>query len=111
MISIALAACSGGGGVLPFAKARACPLLAQLALTGETVANADVADPAAFQTTLQNAVTKYVRTAEKLRDAVPARLSGDVDRLIAAAREHRFADAAGARADIDDYARSACKSI
>jgi hypothetical protein len=110
-ISIALAGCSGGGGALPFANAPACPLLAQLARTGQTVQRANVSDPGAFQQTLQTAVAEYVRTAKRLRAAVPARLGPDVDRMIVAARAHRFADADGARSEIDDYARSACKAV
>ena len=111
MISIAVASCSGNSGAQPFAKAPACALLAKLAQTGQTVQNADVSDPAAFQATLQTAVKSYVRTARQLRSAVPARLSSDVDRMIAAVSESRFDDAAAARSDIDAYARSACKAV
>ena len=111
MISIAVASCSGNGGAQPFAKAPACALLAKLAQTGQTVQNADVSDPAAFQATLQAAVKSYVRTARQLRSAVPARLSPDVDRMISAVTDNRFDDAAAARSDIDAYARSACKAI
>jgi hypothetical protein len=110
LISIALVSCSGTEAAQPFAKKPACALLARLAQTGQTVQNSDVSDPAAFQATLQTAVKSYVRTATQLRAAVPARLAGDVDRMIAAVRADHFSDAAAARADIDAYARSNCKA-
>src|SRR5262245_20681364 len=68
-----LAGCSGGGSASPYGDAPACPLLAQLARTGETVAQADVSDPEAFDSTLRAAVTQYVSTATELRAAVPER--------------------------------------
>jgi hypothetical protein len=110
LISIALASCSGTGAAQPFAKKPACALLAELAQTGQTVQNADVSDPAAFQATLQAAAKRYVRTAQKLRAALPARLAADVDRMISAVRANRFSDADSARADIDAYARANCKT-
>jgi hypothetical protein len=112
LLSVALAGCSGGGNpIRPFGAAPACPLLAQLARTGESVQHADVADPDAFDATLRSAVVSYVHTAQRLRSAVPARLRVDVDRMISAAQARRFSDADGARSDIDAYARSVCKSI
>ena len=69
-----------------------------------------MADPAAFERTLSDAIAKYVDTARKLRDAVPAALRADVDRMIGAAEHHRFSDADAARARIDRYARSVCKA-
>jgi hypothetical protein len=112
LISIALAACSGGkGAIRSFETAPACPLLAQLAQTGQTVAHADVSDPETFEATLQAAVASYVRTAQRLGAVVPPRLHPAVERMIAAARARQFSEADRARADIDDYARSACKSV
>ena len=110
-ISIALVSCSGKSVAQPFAKKPACALLAKLAQTGQTVENADVSDPTAFQATLQSAVKTYLRTARQLRVAVPARLTADVDRMIAAARDDKFADADSARTDIDAYARATCGAI
>ena len=110
-VTFALSACSGGGGAgSPFGAAAACPILARLARSGQMVAHADVSDPEAFEATLRTAVTNYVRTAQGLRTAVPARLRDDVDRMIAAARQRRFSDAADARNAIDAYARSECKT-
>jgi hypothetical protein len=112
LLSVALAGCSGGGNPIhPFGAAPACPLLAQLARTGESVQHADVSDPDTFDATLRSAVVSYVRTAQRLRSAVPARLRVDVDRMISAAQAHRFSDADSARSDIDAYARSVCKSV
>jgi outer membrane murein-binding lipoprotein Lpp len=112
LISVALAGCSGSGNAIhPFGAAPACPLLAQLARTGESVEHADVSDPDTFDATLRSAVVSYVHTAKRLRTAVPARLRADVDRMISAAQAHRFSDAESARSDIDAYARSVCKSI
>ena len=105
-IGPALAGCSGGAS----GPVAVCPLLAELGQTGQTVARADVSDPDTFDRTLREAIAQYVRTARKLRDAVPAARRGDVDRMIAAAQQRRFADADDARARIDGYARSVCKT-
>ena len=104
-----LSACSGGGRSSS-AATPACPLFAKLVQTGDSVARADVADPVKFDATLRDAVTQYVRTARRLRAAVPARLQGDVDRLVAAAQQHRFEDALTARANLDAYAGAKCGS-
>jgi hypothetical protein len=112
LLAIALAGCSGRGSALrPFERAPACALLAQLAVTGQNVAHADVSDPSAFEATLHSAVSSYVRTAQRLHAVVPARLQPDVQQMIAAAQRNHFSDAAHARAEIDTYARSTCKSI
>jgi hypothetical protein len=108
-VALALSACGGGGGN-SFGATSPCPLLAQLAKTGETVAQADVADPAKFDATLRSAVKEYVRIARRLRSAVPLGLRADVELLVAAAEQYRFSDAATARAKIDSYERSKCES-
>jgi alpha-D-ribose 1-methylphosphonate 5-triphosphate synthase subunit PhnG len=109
--ALVLAGCSGGGGsASPFGDAPACPILVQLAQIGQTVATSDVSDPAAFDATLKEAVADYVRTAKRLRAAVSSRLRADVDRMITAAQQHRFADAATARAAVDRFARSECRT-
>jgi len=108
VLALALAGCAGGSADAVGAS-KACPLLADLAQTGQTVARADVSDPAAFDHTIRAATTEYVRSARKLRDAVPKGLRGDVERMIAAVQRRRFADADGARARIDAYARGVCK--
>ncbi len=111
VVSIALAGCSGhNSAILPFESAPACPLLAQLEQTGQTVAHANVADPDEFEATLQVAVANYLRTAKRLQAAVPARLRADVQRMIVAVQTHHFSEAERARSEIDDYARSTCKS-
>lgn len=108
VIALALCACSGGSaGTLGASKA--CPLLEQLARTGQTVARTDVSDPAAFDQAMRDATTEYVRTARRLRDAVPGALRADVDRMIAAVEQRRFADANAARARVDNYAAAVCK--
>ena len=84
------------------------PILAQLAATGETVAHADVGDPAKFHAALQTAVAEYVQLTRKLRSKVPANLRSDVDQLSTAAQQYRFSDAAAAHTAITDYARSKC---
>ena len=109
VLALALSGCSSGSADA-FGASKACPLLAQLARTGQTVAGADVSDPAAFDRTIRDATTEYVRTARKLRDAVPERLRADVERMIAAVERHRFADGNAARARIDVYARAVCKA-
>jgi hypothetical protein len=108
-MALVVSACAGGDpkGI---AGESACPLLAQLAKTGDTVAKADVTDPAKFNATLRSAVDDYVRTARQLRGAVPLGLRADVERILAAAEQYRFSDAKTARADIDEYARTKCAS-
>jgi|1185.fasta_scaffold709739_2 hypothetical protein len=107
-LAAVLAGCGGGSGAA--SGPRVCPLLVELARTGQTVARADISDPNTFDATLQSAVTQYVATATKLRVAVPGHLQGDVERMIAAARRQRFADAVRARTNIDRYARAHCKT-
>ena len=111
-LALVLAGCSDGGGRAASAAATtsACPLLAQLAATGETVAHADIADPDKFDATLKTAVTDYVRTARRLQAVVPLSLRSDVADLENAARHYRFDDATAARASIDAYARSKCET-
>lgn len=110
-ISLVVSACSGGGAAShPTAKSPLCGLLQQMAQTGQTVARADVTDPAKFDTTLRAAVTDYIRIAHQLRGAVPTRLRPNVDRLAIAVQQSRFDKASAARADIDVYARSKCGS-
>src|SRR5215210_2752760 len=87
--ALVLSGCAGGDANST-ATTTACPLLEQLAQAGETVAKADITDPAAFDATLQSAVAKYVRTARELRTAVPLGLRGDVEALVAAAQQYRF---------------------
>ena len=106
--TLVLGACSGGNG--KSIATTACPLLAQLAETGNRVARADVSDPAKFDATLRSAVTQYVRTAQRLRSTVPLGLRVDVERIVAAAQQYRFGDAAAARADLDKYAKAKCAS-
>jgi hypothetical protein len=105
-VALALGGCRGKDN--PYGAAPACPLLADLVRTGQTVAGADVTDPTAFDATLRDATKAYVRTANQLRDAVPDRLKADVERMITAARRRRFGDATTARSRIDAYARENC---
>jgi hypothetical protein len=106
---LVLSACAGSTAKSA-GSTNPCVLLAQLAQTGETVARADIADPAKFDATLHAAVNRYVRTAQRLRSTVPARLRGDVERLVAAAQQYRFDDATTARAALDSYERAKCRS-
>jgi hypothetical protein len=109
VLAFTLSGCSGGSADA-LRGSKACPLLARLADTGQTVARADVSDPAAFDRTVRDATAEYVRTARQLRDAVPSALHADVDRLIAAVERRRYADGNAARARIDAYARAVCKA-
>jgi len=106
VVALALGGCRAKDD--PYGAEPACPLLADLVKTGQTVARADVSDPAAFDATLRDATKDYVATASKLRDAVPANLKGDVERMITAAEQRRFDDARTARSRIDEYARANC---
>jgi hypothetical protein len=104
--ALALGGCRGDDD--RYGAAPACPLLAELVQTGQTVARADVSDPAAFDATLRDATEQYVKTANELRDAVPENLRGDVEQMITAAEKRRFADATTARTRVDEYARKNC---
>ena len=104
--ALSLVGCGGKGSA--YGSAPACPLIADLARTGQTVAQADVSDPDAFDATMRDATKAYLSTAKKLRGAVPANLEADVDRMITAAERQRFSDATAARARIDAYARANC---
>jgi hypothetical protein len=106
VLAFALAGCGGTGS--PYGSAPACPLLADLARTGQTVARADVSDPDAFAATMRDATKAYLSTAQKLRDAVPENLKVDVDRMITAAEKQHFDDATSARSRVDAYARANC---
>jgi hypothetical protein len=101
--------CSGGGKAAPYGDAPACPILAELIQTGQTVANADVSDPTVFDKTLRTALAKYVSTARQLREAVPDNLRPSVTLMIDAAERRDFAAAIVARSKLDKYARSNCK--
>jgi hypothetical protein len=111
VLSLSLVGCSGGSSQAnSLGPSPACPILAKLAQTGQSVAASEVADPPEFNATLRTAVAKYVRTAQGLRTTVPVNLRDDVDLMIAAAQQHRFTNALTARARIDRYARSECKT-
>ena len=109
VLAFTLSGCSGGSADA-FHGSKACPLLSQLADTGETVARADVSDPVAFDHTVRDATVEYVRTGRELRDVVPSALRADVDRMIAAVQQRRYADGNAARAHVDAYARAVCKA-
>jgi hypothetical protein len=108
---VAAAGCSGsGGGNASRSSSAPCSILAELAQTGETVASANVSDPAAFDKTLAAAVGRYVQTAQRLREAVPERLRPQVTLMIAAVERRDFTGATAARAKIDAYANANCKT-
>ena len=106
---VAVAGCSGGGKASSSDSAP-CSILAELAQTGQTVATANVSDPAAFDKTLRAAVVKYVKTAQRLREAVPENLRPQVTLIIAAVEQHDFTGASAARAKLDHYASANCKT-
>ena len=92
----------------PYGDAPACPILAELVRTGQTVASADVSDPTAFDQTLRTALSKYVSTARRLREAVPDNLRPSVTLMIDAAERRDFEAAIAARSKLDKFARSNC---
>jgi hypothetical protein len=110
-LALTVGACGGGGGTaVPFSNEPACRILAALAVRGEAASRIDVSDPDAFNSELNSEVASYVRTAQGLRTTLPVNLRDDVDRIIAAAQQHRFTNAKKARADLDAYAREVCKT-
>jgi hypothetical protein len=106
------AQCSGGGGGGPGALGSssevACTLIGRLAETAQVVEKADISDPEAFQSALDDAVAQYVATIDDLRSAVPEHLRDDLDRLQAAIEQYDFEDALAARAPLDEYAKAEC---
>jgi hypothetical protein len=106
---VAVVGCSGGGKASSSHSAP-CSILTELAQTGQTVASADVSDPAAFDRTLRAAVVRYVNTARRLREAVPEDLRPQVTLIIAAVEQHDFNGASAARAKLDNYASANCKT-
>jgi hypothetical protein len=106
---VAVAGCSGGGKASSSDSAP-CSILAELAHAGQTVATADVSDPATFDRTLRVAIVKYVKTARRLREAVPENLRPQVTLIIAAVERHDFTGASAARAKLDHYASANCKT-
>jgi hypothetical protein len=99
------AACGGGGGV---DTAAACALVERLGETARSVEEADVADPARFAETLDAAIAEYVAVVDDLRTHLPDELQDDLDRLEAAASQHRFTDGTAARVALERYAEEAC---
>jgi hypothetical protein len=107
------AQCSGGGGggtrtALGESSDAACTLIDRLAETAQVVEKADISDPEAFQSALDDAVAEYVATIDDLRSAVPGSLHDDLDRLQAAVEQYDFDDALAARASLDEYAAAEC---
>jgi hypothetical protein len=107
-LTFAAAACSSGGGSDRGSRTEICALVADLDDTAATVAGADVADPTAFQQTLDEAVDRYVDTVRDLRPLVPERLHDDLDRLEAAVEQYDFTDASSARRELDTDDATAC---
>jgi hypothetical protein len=107
----ATAACSGGGDAAEAGGAgdrAVCDLLERLDRTGERVANADAADPTAFEAALSDAVEEYLAVLDELHDAVPAELRDDVERLRVAVEQYRFADGVDARAELNAHGAESC---
>ena len=108
---LASAACSSGGGSGiggAAAEEAACPLIERLRSAGDLVAGADVADPAAFDSALDDAVADYLSTLDALADVVPEGLALDLETLRASVEQYRFDDAVAARAPLDAWAAETC---
>ena len=67
-----------------------------------------MSDPTKFTHQLDDAVGEYVTTLRQLSAQAPARLRPGLDRVSADVQQYRFADARTDRADLDDYAATAC---
>lgn len=102
--------CTGdGGGVLGSGNDDAtCRLVERLAATAQTVEQADISDPDAFEAALDVAVLEYSATVDDLLDVAPKSLRDDLERMKAAVEQYRFEDAITARAALDDYTARAC---
>lgn len=109
LLSVALAACGGGGSGGARAN-RACPLVDRLHDSADLVAEVDLADPDAFLGALDQAVTEYTATLDRLVEVAPADLRDDLTELRSAVEQYRFDDAVAARAPLDAYAERHCPS-
>jgi hypothetical protein len=101
------------GGAKPTASGKpvTCTIIAKLDDIANTVAEADVHDPATFDATLQTAVNDYVSNVRRLRAIAPTDLSPSLQRVEADVQQLRF-DAAGAdRAPLDAYAARTCGRV
>lgn len=109
---LTLGACSGGGGGGvgggAAAEDAACPLVERLRSAGDLVAGADVADPAAFEIALDDAVADYLSTLDALADVVPEGLARNLKTLRSSVEQYRFDDAVTARAPLDAWAAETC---
>jgi hypothetical protein len=106
-------ACSGSGraGAIgqPSTREQFCKLLAQLDATGRPVAQANIADPAAFNAVLGIAVQRYAALVEQLQSIAPPQLTADIARLRVDVAQHRFAPAEADHAALAAYAATACR--
>jgi len=112
MGGLLLSACSTGGGSGigggVAAEDAACSLIERMQSAGDLVAVADVADPAAFDSALDDAVTDYLSTLDSLAEVVPDRLDGDMEVLRSSVEQYRFDDAVAARAPLDAWSADVC---
>ncbi len=111
VVGLAPVGCSaGGGGGIGGAAAEeaACPLIERMRSAGDLVAEADVADPEAFEKALDDAVADYLSTLDALVDVVPEELANELGTLRASVEQYRFDDATAARAPLDEWAADTC---
>ena len=108
-VALVVSACAGGDGKTPAASGP-CPLLAQLAKTGESVARPTLPIP---RSSTPRCAPRSPNTCASLTASAPrcrCGLRADVELVAAAAEQYRFSDATTARANIDSYERSKCDS-
>ena len=106
-----IAGCGDDGGAAGEADDRAqetCAVLDDLAGHALAVEQVNVADPDAFEATLDDAADAYADDLERLREVAPEHLDDPVDDVRRAVDDHDFEGALAARAPIDDYAAAAC---
>jgi hypothetical protein len=99
---------SGGGGGSSSDSSAACPLVQKLDDIVAGLPTNAVADPVAFEKSLDTAVGEYADTVRKLKATVPASLHADLDQVADSVAQYRFPDAVTHRASLDAYAQREC---
>ena len=100
---------SGGGGGSSSGGSAACPLVQKLDDIVAGLPTNSVADPIAFEKSLDTAVDQYAETVRQLKATVPASLHADLDQVEASVKQYRFPDAVTHRASLDAYAQRECE--
>jgi len=113
-VPVIVASCSHGGGAAKSTtsgRPSACTYVAKLDVIANTVARANVHDPAAFKATLDAAVAEYVANVKALQAVAPADLQAGLERVEGDVQQFRFDAALTDRTALDAYAARECGRV